>query len=163
MNDDTDITPRDLAEQAIALHPKSTAAVLGIELSRLISLHAPHLESWREELAIKALGRYCNTVKAQLNQEGAPRVTYDGRPMTSTISVNGQLKLWTECSPAEFVEAVLREQNVVDGRDQSNRSRRAFVNLLRQREDLMAMPTLGDAAQAAGWDVAALDLDELAP
>ena len=163
MTDDNDITPRDLAEQAIALHPKSTAAVLGMELDRLIALHAPHLVEWREEQAIKTLGRYCNTVKAQLNQEGAPKVTYDGRPMTSTISVNGQLKLWTECTPAEFADAVAREQNVVDGRNQSNRSRRAFVDLLRQREDLMAMPTLGDAARAAGWDIDSLDLDELAP
>ena len=162
MNDDFDITARDLAEQVIAANPGANGKTLGAALRSLIRLHAsPVLDAWLDDQIIGALGRYCNNTKAALQAESTPKVSYGGRPMTSSIAVNGQMKLWTECSPVEFVDAVLREQNVVFGRLQSNKARRAFVDLLRTRTDLMAMPTLGDAIVASGWDADVLALDDL--
>lgn len=161
---DSDVTARDLVEQAIQMHPDAKDSTLGVALDRLIDLHGtPILRAFRRAQMLKALTTYCKSIKASMERESGPTVSYAGRPMTSTLGVNGQLKLWTECSPAEFIDAVAKEQRVIDGRNDSNRTRRAFVDLLRSRGDLLELPTLGAALEAAGWDANALDLDDLAP
>lgn len=122
---------------------------------------------------MSALGAYVQGIKAaEEKRKQADRLmslgvsTATGRPISPVISIrrpdgSSQGVLWTEAEPLAFVEAVLREQRVVDGRNDSNALRLAIVRLIESREDLAALPTLGDVCREVGVDPDALDLSEL--
>lgn len=155
-------TEYDLAVSVIAENPDATKVALAEAMyARLTASTDVALKDFLRRQTIRGLANYMGATKAAMEADAAPKVSYGGRPMTSTIAVNGQLKLWTACSPQEFVDAVLREDAVVTGRAESNRVRTAFVDQLKASSDLMSLPTLADAVAAAGWDIDALDLDSL--
>ena len=85
-------------------------------------------------------------------------------PMISVKNESGgsQLTLWTKASPARFVEAVIREQSVVDGRSDANAIRMAVVRIINTDESLMALPTVQDVLDVLGIDHEVLALGDLA-
>lgn len=168
MSTEPEPTPRDLAIQIINAHPTATNGERGAALNALIDKQkSPRLRTWRTERTVNSLTSYVKTVDAQLHADAGPKLTWAGKPMrmTPTLSVRTdrgrQQKLWLECSLAEFVNAVLSEQAVVDGRSESNVRRMRFVEMLQSTPDLMALATLRDAITTAGFDPDDLALDEL--
>jgi hypothetical protein len=173
VTEDVDITEHDLAEQVIAMLPEGTTAQHGATLLDLIEQHAtPSLLGWSHSRHVTSLGTYVKGVKAdQEKRRQAERdITYGvssatGLPISPTLSVKTdagpQLMLWFRASPQQFVEAVLREQQVVDGRHNSNSVRMRVVQLLLDNEELMALATLEDVCRSLGLDPQALNLNEL--
>lgn len=153
---------RVLAEEIIGLYPLATKNELAEQMCRRLERASDiDLRNFMRKQTVKALSSYMATVQADLSAEKAPTISYGGRPMTASLAVDGRMTLWTECSPRKFAEAVAREKAVVDGRLRSNRVRRAFVDHLQAHPEIMDLPTLAEAVEAAGWDVGALDLDTL--
>lgn len=169
-----DIQPIDLAEQVLSANYLGTQAQWGRELRLLLDAHdEPHLLDWQRERLESSLANYVKQHKTRLEhirqQERALAIgiTPNGRLINPTISVRNeaggrQTLLWVEATPSQFIEAVLCEQSVIDGRNQSNRLRLHVVELLQQDESLMALPTLGAVCGAVGIDPDSLGLDDLA-
>lgn len=164
----TDDTPADLARKVIKRTPDGTIDQWGTQLDKMIDkADEGYLNEWRLGAVRQTLGRFVKATKARLEADQGPKVSHDGKPlgMTPTLSVRTekgrQLKLWTECSPDQFIEAVIREQRTVDGRHNSNALRMQVVELLEKRDDLRSMETLAVVLDAIGQDPAELKLDEL--
>lgn len=168
-----DLTERDLAEQVLTSLPNGTKNAHGSALLRLIEQHdINHVNAWRQGRLIASLGRYVSDVRADLErQRQAERdLTYGvasstGLPISPTLSVKTdegrQLLLWYRASPRQFIDAVLREQQVVDGRHSSNALRMQVVQLLLDHEELMDLPTLEDVCKSLELNPQSLDLDSL--
>lgn len=163
-----------VAEQVLASHPDGNKEIWGrafLEVAEEVDAEA--LERWTERKVIAAAGRAVSDFKgrreAQRRNErliarGISVAT--GRPISPTISVRSpdgsrQHALWTQVPPQEFVEAVMREQSIVDGRRDANAIRLRLVRMLQADEQLMALPTLGDVCAELDIDPDTLGLDEL--
>jgi hypothetical protein len=86
--------------------------------------------------------------------------------MAPTISIRNaeggsQGVLWIYASPAQFIDAVRREQAIVDGRNASNRLRWEIVRMLEQDDHLRELATLKDVCVELGIDPDTLDLEAL--
>lgn len=68
--------------------------------------------------------------------------------------------LWTEASPRQFIEAVLREQSVIDGRNDSNAIRLQVVEMIQTDKRLMELGTLRDVCAELDVDPDMLGLDD---
>lgn len=162
-----------IAEQVLAMHPKGGHAQWGHAYIDLVDeLDADEVRPWMDERQAKDLGRYVGQVEAErekrrrnerLMARGVAVGT--GRPITPTLSVRTprgtRLMLWTEASPAQFVEAVLREQNVTEGRLAANAVRLTLVQAIKGDDELMALPTLADVCERLGVDPDSLGLTDL--
>jgi hypothetical protein len=134
----------ELAEKVLtALGDDAPTLRYGEELEKLV-LADRQLHHWLQERVWRSLGQLVISVRKQRDERDVevPTIRYDGRPMTKTIKVNGQLRLWYEVTPAQWCAAVFREQQVVDGRQESNAVRLELVRLLDGRPDLMGLPTI---------------------
>lgn len=163
---------QDLAEEVIADLPNGSKQERGEEFL-VRAEERGVLAEWIRERTVASLGSYVHGVKVGLERrEQAQRlISYGvsaatGRPITPTLSVrtedgSRQGVLWIDATPAQFIEAVLREQNVIDGRSDSNAVRLKVVRLLEERPDLMTLPTLGHVCKVIGMDPDALGLDGL--
>lgn len=167
-----DVTLLDLAQQVLTWAPNGTKQEWGAELLRLVHAHqSESLDREVENKLIAALGTYASGLKASRERsEQAQRmldrgIAYNGRLVTPTIAVRGdigsQQVLWTEATPRQFIDAVLREQKVIDGRNDSNRMRRQLVELLLQDERLLDLDSLGAVCTELGIDPDTLALEEL--
>jgi len=170
----TEMTPADIAEQVLGELPQASITAWGKEFLRLAEVHdQPGISEFVTAKTIAALGNYIKGVKAQ--QETARRnarlmargvATSTGRPITPTLSVRAQdgsrqQCLWYEATPAQFLEAVLLEDQIVAGRLASNRVRLSVVEAMQNDASLMDLPTLVDVCEALGIDPDTLGLEEL--
>lgn len=163
------LTPADLADQALEIEGTSASkTILGKRMLDLIAEHdEAHINSWRHARLVASMGAFVSQHKARLIQDEAPKVSYQGVPMTGGISVGSsnssrQMALWLDVSPQEFIDAVQREQNVVDGRSASNRVRLQIMQIVTADEELSQLPTLRAVLDALEIDPNELNLDELA-
>lgn len=161
---DTPIRPVDLAR---LIEGEGSKAEQGQALDALISEHAddaPWLVEWRQQRLYMVLGTFVASERARSQRDRAPKITYDGRPMTMTptISVDAQLRFWLDVSPAQWIVAAQREQEVALGRVMANQPRLAIVAKLLADDDLAALPTMGDVVEALGLDPDDIVLDEAA-
>ncbi len=169
-----DLTLYDLANQVLDWGNDCTKHEWGEELLRLAQLH-PDAISVQQELndkIVAGLGKYVSDIKASRERKAhAARlmnraVSYSGRVMTPTISIRDETGatqgvLWIHATPAQFIDAVLREQAVVDGRNRSNRLRLHLVKRMQADESLRELAMLKDVCDAEGIDPDTLGLDEL--
>lgn len=163
---------QEIAEQVLALHPNASKATWG-KVFLALAAEEPKLEPWLEARQVTSLGHYVTQLKsrraAQRRNERLIELgvsTATGRPISPTMSVrmadgSRQGVLWVEASPAQFVEAVLREQAVVDGRAESNAVRVQLAEILKGHEALMELPTLGDVCERLAIDPDTLGLEDL--
>lgn len=170
----TDLTLADLADHVLALMPDGAKADCGRELLTAVrSYDIDTITTEVEARTIASLGSYVAGRKsAAAKTSQAERlmtygVTYTGRPISPTLSIRSedgtsQLAAWTDATPRQFLDAVLREQKVIDGRNDSNRLRLHVVDLLTQDEALMGLPSLSSVCAALGVDPDLLGLDDLA-
>jgi hypothetical protein len=167
-NDDS--TVADYLDCVLRREPNGTKIEWGQSLARLIEREGnANVKTWQRERLAATLGAAVASRQAQLKKAEQPALTHDGKGLlsiTPTLSVRtdrgSQQKLWVECTPAEFIHAVRREQAVIDGRSTSNALRLQVVEWLENDDTLRELPTVGDVCRAVGVDPAALDLDELA-
>lgn len=172
--DDDHVSPKDIAEQVLGDSPSATKNEWGQDFLRLAQEHDQEsIEAFIHDRLVANLGSYVAKVKEVREEKRQQErlmqlgVSYAGRPITRTISVsrsNGggrQMMLWTEASPAQFIEAVQREQHVIDGRKDSNAVRLLVVKMLTRDETLMGLPTLGDVCNHLDVDPDTLGLEEL--
>lgn len=176
-NDQASVTPYELAEQVLKTCGRgATKAEWGEELHRLIRedhFEDDGLAEFLHGRIVASLGKYVHEVKAgqEKRRQGARLMalgvsTETGRPISPVISIrrsdgSSQGVLWTEAEPLQFVEAVLREQRVVDGRNDANALRLAIAQLIQSREDLAGLPTLAAVCKAVNVDPDALSLEQL--
>jgi hypothetical protein len=155
-----------LVAEVIKEHPGAKShEVLGRALDAKISAKGDDAAKGRRRLMeLNALGRSVAATKAATARSEAPKVTHDGRAMdmTPTITVKNQLRLWTEVSPKEWVDAVLREDRVSRGRARMNAVRMEIAKLVDGDERLLALDTMGDVCEALGLDPTNVNLDDLA-
>lgn len=161
----------DLASDVLAWDRRASKHEWGLDLlARVEDADDDALNEEVREKLIGKLGDYVAGVKAAAEKarqaERMLAVGYNGRPITPTVSVRNedgstQTMLWIDASPAQFMDAVLREQSVVDGRLRSNIVRLKVVDMLRQDDCLMDLPTLQDVCNALGVNPDTLGLDEL--
>lgn len=171
----SDMTPSDIAEQVLSTLPKATKDEWGREFLRLAKVHGQEqIDEFVTGKTITALGTYIKGADAhrqavarndRLMARGVATAT--GRPITPTLSVRAkdgsrQQCLWVEATPMQFMEAVLLEQRIVDGRRDSNKVRLIVVEAMQADEHLMELSTLGDVCRSLGIDPDALGLEELA-
>lgn len=163
-----------IAEQVAAMDPKGTKSAWGKAFLTLAAEHGmDDLADWQAAQLIAASGTYVAKVRAaEERRRQAERLltlglsTAGGRPITPTLSVRAegggrQGVLWYEATPLQFIEAVMREQAVVDGRAESNAVRMRLAVQIRESEALMALPTLADVCAALGLDPDTLGLEGL--
>lgn len=163
---------QEIAEQVLALHPSASKATWG-KVFLALAADEPDLEQWLDSKLIASLGNYVTQLKSrQATQRRNERLislgvsTATGRPISPTISVrmtdgSRQGVLWVEASPAQFVEAVFREQAVVDGRAESNAIRMQLAEILNGRKSLMGLPTLGAVCEELEINPDTLGLEDL--
>lgn len=165
-----DLSPNDLAEQVIRMLPRGNLAEWGAEMVKLARFHK--FDGWLDDRLAASCANYVKSVKTSMDQRAqserlmARGVAYNGRAVSPTISIAGkdggrQTVLWVEASPQAFMEAVLAEQSVIDGRNQSNRVRFQLVALMQEDPALADLPTLGDVCRACGIDPDTLGLGDL--
>lgn len=163
----------DLAEKVIASDPTATKAEWGKSLLALTEGASGDLAAEVHSKLLGALGHYVSGIKsAQEKRRQKQRlmdmgIAYNGRlinPMLSITTEDGdpQYALWLEATPRQFIDAVLKEQNVVDGRNTSNQVRMQVVKMLQEDESLMDMASLRDVCDQLGVDTDTLALEELA-
>jgi hypothetical protein len=165
---------QSIAEQVLGMHPDADKNTWGRAFLELADEHdMPDLEDWREAQVVLAASRLVTRVKAarerrrrdeRLLSRGVAVTT--GRPITPSISVRTedgarQTVLWVEATPRQFVDAVLREQAVVDGRAESNAIRMQLAELLQGDKKLMSLPALREVCAELEIDPDTLGLDEL--
>jgi hypothetical protein len=163
-----------IAEEVIDLHPGADKATLGQAfLDTAEGSDMADFDDWCRAQLLRVAGQYVSGIRAarekrrrneRLLSRGVAVAT--GRPITPTISVRGtdgsrQQVLWVEATPRQFVDAVLREQAVVDGRAESNAIRMQLAELVRGDEQLMALPALRDVCAELAIDPDTLGLEEL--
>lgn len=168
----TDLTLHDLAEQVLGAAPTGTKTEWGKRLAKLAGDNGDAIAAEVDRKLHATLGAYVAGIKsAQARQAQHERalergITHEGRPLTSTISVRTetgtQTMLWMEASPTQFVEAVFREQSVIDGRSNSNKLRRKVAEMCQDDDGLMDLPTLADVCAELGIDPDELELNVLA-
>lgn len=163
----------DLAADVLALEPHSTKAQWGRMLDDLAAQTADEdVQAEVEAKKVIALGAYVAGVKsAQEKSRQAQRlldrgISFSGRPMTPMLSIRTdegahQLTLWLEATPSQYIDAVLREQKVIDGRGDSNRVRLHIVDMLQEDESLMELACLRDVCDQLSVDPDTLLLEEL--
>jgi hypothetical protein len=168
----TDLNLYSLAEQVLRANPKATKYEWGVELRQLVQFHDDRsVNAEVEEKTLTVLGQYVAGIKTNIEKQAQAErhidraVSYSGRLMTPTLSVRtdlgSQTMLWTEASPQQFMEAVLREQAIIDGRRDSNRVRLSVFEMLKEDDQLSELPTLGDVCKQLHIDPDTLGLDEL--
>lgn len=175
--DDTPQTLGDFAAIVLDDMPDATKDECGAALARLVGdLYGA--ERWQHEAHaryIRSLGAVVSALSARTKDaEKRERlalatengIAYNGRPITETLSVrrddgSRQLVLWTQATPSQFVEAVLREEAVAAGRVRSNRVRMQLASIIADDEHLMALPTLAAVCEREGINPDSLGLDEL--
>lgn len=164
-----------IAEQVLGLHPKGTKLEWGKAFMALADdnfCDDPDLQDWLESREYSSLGKYVSDVraskeKAAQNERLMSRgvAVASGRPVNPSLSIRHegvtQLTAWTEATPEQFIEAVLREQRVVDGRSDANAVRLGLVELMKDDEHLLSLPTLADVCAELGIDPDTLGLDDL--
>ncbi len=166
----SDLTLSDLADQVLRWCPDGTKVDWGAEMFKLAELYG--LDSEVHAKTITALGTIVSHLKARRAKAAKAQrlldlgVTFQGRPITPTLSIRGedgdrQLPLWTEASPQQFVEAVLREQGVVDGRNDSNVIRLTLVRAMQADASLMELPTMLDVCVELGIDPDMVGVEEI--
>lgn len=169
-----DLTLYDLANQALDAGYDCTKQEWGEELLRLADLHSESVAIQQElrDKHVATLGKYVSDVKAQREKRAHAKrlmnraVSYSGRVMTPTISIRNadgvtQGVLWIDATPRQFIEAVRREQAIVDGRNDSNRVRWNLARACLDDEHLLDLPTLKDVCAEMGVDPDTLGLSEL--
>lgn len=170
----TDSVQQAIAEQVIGLHPHGSKREWGRAFLALAEDFAddPELAAWLRAREEASLGRYCADIQQhrqrvaqneRLMTRGVAVAT--GRPINPSLSIRNegvaQLMHWIEATPEQFIEAVLREQRVVDGRRDANAVRLALVELMKDDERLMKLPTLADVCAELGIDPDTLGLGDL--
>jgi len=168
-----DLNAANLAGQVLSESPHGSKLEWGERFLELARFHAmPHIREFISQRTVAALGSYVAGIKAaeekkRQNERILSRgISHTGRLITPTISIRGgdgsrQQGLWVEASPFQFIEAVLREQNVIDGRAASNAMRMKVVEMLQSDPGLMDLATLGEVCRELGVDPDTLGLDEL--
>lgn len=166
--------PQDIADEIIAGDREGGKDEWGREMWRLINEHDDEeLNGFLHRRIITTLGAYVTSVNAsnerrkqnkRLLSRGVSTAT--SRPVTPTLSVrrdNGtrQAALWTEVSPRQYMEAVFREQRVVQGRFDSNAIRMQVAELIRDDEHLMSLSTLDAVCAELNVDPDTLGLADL--
>lgn len=169
----TDLTLSDLADQVLMANYNGTKRDWGQELLDLVRAHdEQHLMTAVHEKTVTALGNVVNSRKtsretAAKNERLASRaVAYTGRPLNPTISVRTesgarQGVLWIYATPRQYIDAVIREQKVIDGRNDANAVRLQLVELMQQDDHLQDLATLKDVCDELGIDPDTLGLDDL--
>lgn len=173
----TDLTLADLAEQVLLANYTGTKDQWGEELLQLVDAHdARCLAEEVRRKTVAALGNQVSQVKsrrertAQNERLMARAVSADGRPMgkplSPTLSVRTesgarQSTLWIFATPRQYIDAVLREQKVIDGRNDSNAIRLHLVDLIQEDEHLQDLPTLKDVCDELGINPDTLGLEDL--
>jgi hypothetical protein len=169
-----DLTLYDLANQVLDAGYNCTKQEWGDDLLKLAGKHSKS-EAIKQDLHDKltaALGSYVSDVKARREKTAHAKrlmnraVSYSGRVMTPTISIRNaegisQGVLWIDATPRQFIEAVQREQAIVDGPHDSNRVRWNLVRACLDDEHLLGLPTLKDVCVELGVDPDTLGLSEL--
>ena len=134
----------------------------------------PAINAWLEQRLIVAIGDYINGRKALAAKHRQNQRLIDlgisvvnGRPISPHLSVRGddgtrQGVLWIEATPQQFVDAVFREQAVVDGRAAANAVRMQLAGLIQSTPDLMVLPSLREVCDELKLDPDTLGLEELA-
>lgn len=168
-----DLNLSDLADQVLIANYNGTKHDWGRELLELVEAHdEAHLTDAVHEKTIAALGNVVNQRKthretAAKNERLASRaVTYTGRPLNPTISVRTesgarQGVLWIYATPRQYIDAVIREQKVIDGRNDANAVRLQLVEVMNQDGHLQDLPTLKDVCDELGIDPDTLGLEDL--
>lgn len=170
----TDLTLSDLADQVLSANRNGSKHEWGSDLLALTQAHdEPEIDDEVRGKTIAALGNVVNGRKsAQEKQAQRDRlanlaISYDGRPLLNpTLSVRApsgarQGKLWIDATPQEYIEAVIREQRVVDGRNNANAIRLQLVEVMQRDEHLMTLPTLKDVCAELNINPDALGLEDL--
>lgn len=165
---------QELAEEIIAALPAGTASEWGEAFILAVEEHGDDtVAAWLHDKQVAAMGRYVSGVLARRRaKERADRLiargvsVATGRAITPTLSVRGedgarQLVLWVEATPLQFIDAVEREQNVIEGRLGANRTRLAIAEAIKDDDHLMDAPTLAVVCERLGIDPDVLGLDEL--
>lgn len=162
-----EITPADLADQVLDAMPNGSKLEWGDELRALANVN--HMDDFIDRKLTEGLGQFVSSRKAALARKDqaakALAIGYNGSALSPVLSVrsNGAttLALWVDVSPKQYVEAVLREQNVVEGRNRSNQIRLQLATQMIADDILMGLSTLREVCTAIGVDPDALGLDEL--
>lgn len=166
----TTTDPSELAESVLALNPNGTKSEWGIEMKNLCE--SCGMDDYLDLKLIDTLGAYVSgrkaveARKAQSEKLASRAVSYAGRPLSPTISIRRDdgartLELWTNASPRAFLDAVLREQHVVDGRLKANAVRFQVARDILSDDELMELATLGEVCAVKDIDPDTLGLDEL--
>lgn len=162
-----------IAEQVLGLHPGASKVEWGKAFLALAEdFDDEDLGEWLTRRQHYSLGEYVASVKNAREKSAQNKRLLDrgisvatGRPINPSLSIRRegvtQLAAWVQASPEEFVEAVLREQRVVDGRRDANAVRMALVELMKDDDGLMALLTLADVCDELGIDPDTLGLDDL--
>lgn len=163
-----------IADQVLDLHPDHSKDEWGRAFLDIAADHDPEaFEQWARAKLTASASRYVSDRKrAREAKRQAERLitrgvaVATGRPISPTMSIvaddgSRQQVLWVEASPTQFINAVMREQAIVNGRADSNATRLQVVEYLRSDDNLMSLPTLRDVCAALEIDPDALGLDEL--
>ncbi len=163
-----------IAEQVLGLYPDSSKVEWGQAFLELAGgFDEPEFAVWLEAREHSSLGAYVAAVKSakerraqheRLMARGLAVAT--GRPINPAMSIRRDgyaptSMLWTEAQPQEFIEAVMREQRVVQGRLDANAARLALVALMKDDEHLLSLPSLGHVCDELGIDPDTLGLGDL--
>jgi hypothetical protein len=132
----------------------------------------PNITGWRaRQVYVVALAHVTHVATAMMRRAAQDRrdtLGIVGRPaVPDTIPVRTrtgetQLKLWPDAAPAEFVEAVFREQKIIDGRHRANQLRVDLAHDIKADPVLEHLPTLRDVCVRLSIDPDTLGLDDLA-
>lgn len=163
-----------ITDQVLHLHPDGNKTEWGEVFLDLAAEQDPDaFEEWSRTKLLAAAGNAVSRESSRrrerernerLLSRGVAAAT--GRPINPTMSFRAadgsrQLLLWIDASPQQFVDAVMREQAIVDGRNDANAVRLQVVELLRKNKRLMALSTLRDVCTEMEIDPDTLGLDEL--
>lgn len=170
----TDLTLADLADQVLSANSDGTKYEWGSELLDLVHAHdEPGLDAEVRGKTVVALGNLVNGRKsaqekaAQQQRVKSLPIDYNGRPLASpTISVRGETGarqgvLWINATPQQYIEAVIREQRVVDGRNNANAIRLQLVEVMQRDEHLLTLSTLKDVCEELDINPDTLGLEDL--
>lgn len=158
----------ELADEVLDDMPNATKYEWGQELSkraRSENLYAEINDRLNTSMGALVTSRKSTRESAAMDAR-APKVGYDGSLLSPVISVANpdggrQLTLWVNATPDQYVNAVTREQNVVDGRNRSNKVRLQLVERMIADPTLMELPHLKDVCVALRIDPDTLGLAEL--
>jgi hypothetical protein len=162
--------PRELADDVLAGNPKGSKAEWGRAMRDLAA--AEGMAAYLEAKLIETLGNYVSGRKASNEQHSQVarlaglEVSHTGRPLSPTISVRRpdgarQLVLWIDATPQQFIDAVFRQQNTIDGLQTANSVRFELAAQMQADESLLALPTLRAVCDRLDLDPDTLGLDEL--